>query len=246
MLIINMLIPDLLNILFDQCNYENITTFRSLNKRRTNYANKYSLLRYYDLTTNTTEPICERGDIKAIKHIILHCSGICDDMLQWSCGKNGDVMVIKYLTSIGANIHIHGDAPLRRSAFNGNILAARYLISVGANIHAEAGYALEYSAFNGHLDVVKYLVGVGANIHMNSDDPLRWSAKHGHLEVVKYLVGAGANIHAHDDWALQWGTLNGHLEVVKYLLSIGANIHAGNDALLNNKMIKDNFSHLFV
>jgi len=246
MLIINMLIPDLLNILFDQCNYENITALRSLNKRRTNYANKYSLLRYYDLTTNTIESICERGDIKTIKHIILYCSDICDHMLEWSCGKNGDVIVIKYLASVGANIHRHGNAPLRRSAYNGNILAVRYLISVGANIRAEDDYALQWSALKGHIDVVKCLVDAGSNIHVDGDDPLRYSAKNGHLEVVKYLVGAGAIVHAHDDWALRWSAINGHLEVAEYLISAGANIRVDNDVLLDIKMIKDNFSHLFV
>jgi len=197
MLIINMLIPDLLNILFDQCNYENITTLRSLNKRRTNYANRYSLLRYCNQVENTLNMICKRVDIKAIKYAISHTS-ICYEMLRWSA-SGGHVLVVKYLVSTGANIHAYNDHALRFSARYGHLEVVKYLVGVGADIHADEDFALGWSAENGHLKVVKYLISVGANIHANDDGALRWSALDARLEVVKYLLSVGANIHVHND-----------------------------------------------
>jgi len=212
MLIINMLIPDLLNILFDQCNYDYMTTLRSLNKRKTNYANKYSLLRYYNLPTNRLRlrSIHEYEDIKTIKHTIPHTSSrVIQDALIWS-------------------------------ASCGRVLAVKYLVSVGANIHSHNDYALRQSAEFGHLEVVKYLISVGANVRACGDCALIASAANGHLETIKYLVSIGANVNASNDLALRWSADCEHLEIVKYLISVGANIRVNNDELFDIKIIKDN------
>src|SRR5581483_1791044 len=48
---------------------------------------------------------------------------------------------------------------------NGHLSAVRYLVSVGADIHANDNYAVRCASRNGHLSTVQYLVSVGANIH---------------------------------------------------------------------------------
>ncbi len=40
---------------------------------------------------------------------------------------------------------------------DGNLDVVKYLVSRGANIHAEEDWALCQAANNGHLDIVKYL-----------------------------------------------------------------------------------------
>jgi len=220
---IMMLILDLLNILFDQCNYQNLITMRSLNKRQTNYANKYSSLRYYNNKKCNAKEICRQCCMKTIKHIAHEISN--DKALKW-CAGIGYPEVIKYLVSIGANIRAHNDVVVCKGASSGNISTVKYSISIGANINAYNDRALQLSASNDHLEVVKYLVSVGANIHADNDFALQWTASNGQLEVVKYLVSIGANVNGHDGSALRWSARYGHLEVVKYLVSIGANVHA--------------------
>jgi len=221
MLIINMLIPDLLNTLFDQCNYEDMTVLKVLNKRRTNYANGYSLLRYYNQAGNTLGLICELGNIKAIKHIIFHIRTRAIQTAFETSARNGHVSVVKYLISIGANIHDDDDHALRQSAYRGKMSVVKYLVSIGADVHAYNDAAVRYSAESGCLGIVKYLVSIGANINAHDDYALRWSAFFGNLNMVKYLVSIGANIHTNDS-ILQRSKDNGQSKVVEYLISIGA------------------------
>jgi len=241
---ITMLILDLLNTLFDQANYETLMTLRCINKRKTKYANKYSVLSYYDVKNVTLNEICDYGtEPKTTVHLASRGVINIDFALQWSA-EHGKIYAVKYLVSIGANIHADDDYALQWSAVYGHLDVVKYLASMGANIHADGEYALQWSAGNGYLDVVKYLVSIGANVHANDDYALRRSAKYGEISVVKYLVSVGANIHADGDFALIWSANNGHLEVVKYLVSEGANINIDDGDLFGIEMIRRNFSHL--
>lgn len=47
----------------------------------------------------------------------------------------------------------------------GNLMCVKYLVSVGADIHVDDDYSLRCSARYGHLEVVKYLVSLGADIN---------------------------------------------------------------------------------
>jgi len=289
---VQMLILDLLNVLFDQSDYDALVILRSLGRRKTNYGNKYSLLRYYGIINepmihklgDAIKSICKLGPIKIIKHIImrinnrnvlLHWSeetsnmiskylvGVCDigddddgnrvvylssegdcdlhfcveDCALHYSAENGHLEAVKYLVSIGANVHFDYEKTLQSSALevsakSGHLGVVKYLVSVGANIHTNNDYALELSAKHGHLGVVKYLVDIGADIHVDNGYALRWSAEYGHLEVVKYLISVGANIHTHNDYALGLSAYYGHLEIVKYLIDVGANVCAKNNHAL--------------
>jgi len=50
-----------------------------------------------------------------------------------------------------------------------NIEAVKYIVSIGADIHAEDDYALRYSTLWGHLEVVKYLISLGVDIRVLDD-----------------------------------------------------------------------------
>jgi len=229
-----MLIPDLLNILFDQANYETLTTLKCLNKRKTKYADKYSVLSYYGAKNVNFDDVCEKGLIKMCVHIVPCRIGqygrISIYRALWLSAKNGNILVIKHLVSIGVNIHANDETALFQSAGNGHLEVVKYLVNIGANIHV--------------ICDCEHLMKVGPNLHSINESALAWSARGGHLDVVKYLVGIGANIHADDDFALLWSAYSGHLEVVKYLVSVGANIHVNNNELFGIEMIKNNFGYL--
>jgi ankyrin repeat protein len=77
---------------------------------------------------------------------------------------------------------------------NGNLEMIIYLVSLGADIQSNENYAVQWASKNGHLEVVKYLVSLGADIQSDNNYSLRWASLNGHLEVVKYLCDAGADI----------------------------------------------------
>ena len=50
------------------------------------------------------------------------------------------------------------------AAIIGDLNLVKYFISQGANIHINDDEALRYTADEGHIEIVKYLVKQGANI----------------------------------------------------------------------------------
>jgi len=131
--------------------------------------------------------------------------------------KKGDLNGVKYLVSMGADIHADNDAVLISSVYHGHLEVVKYLVSEGADIHTRYGAPLYVSAGEGHLEVVKYLLSVGADIHAYNDAALNRSAEEGYLEVVKYLVSKGAYI---NEVCLKWIKRRGHIEVLEYLKSM--------------------------
>jgi len=237
-----MLIPDLLNILFDQANYETLTTLRCLNKRKTKYANRYSVLSHYNMKSVDFDNVCKEGLIKTVVHVVSRGEIRLGGELL-CCAYGDQVLVVKYLMSVG-KYDVSDGCLLYSYASDGHLGTIKYLAGIGANIHAYDDRALQWSAHNGHFGVVKFLVSIGANIHADDDYALRGSAAYGHLEIVKYLVSAGAYVHANNDHALRRSAMKGYLEIVKYLVSVGANINVDNDELFGIEMIRANFSHL--
>lgn len=184
-------------------NYRNIEEFNKVNK--TKFKNWYETYSYfYGL----------RGDLK---------SGVIVE------SNRGNIEGVKYLVSLGTDIHDSNELALRLASEEGHLDVVKYLVSRGANVHVctdgiQKYDALGFAAENGHLDVVKYLIEQSVNVNSNNDLAIRLAAKNGHLDVVKYLVSRGADIHVYSDDALRWAARNGHLEVINYLVSVGADI----------------------
>ena len=76
----------------------------------------------------------------------------------------GQLDVVKYLVSIGADIHTETEYPLRTAAEEGHLDIVKYLVSVGADIHARNDWAVNYAHINGQDHVVEYLVSLGARL----------------------------------------------------------------------------------
>ena len=138
--------------------------------------------------------------------------------------KDGDLEKVKYLVSVGADIHADNDYSIRIASERGHLEVIKFLVSVGADINSYNEYCVSWASYNGHLDVVKFLTSVGANIHSYDDESIRWASRNGHLDVVKFLVSIGADIHIDNDYSIRYASENRHLEVVKFLVSVGADI----------------------
>jgi hypothetical protein len=226
-----MLIPDLLNTLFDQSDFQTIVIIASLNKRKTNYANKYSLLQYYNNACvrtmiaiinafETLRFVCMAGQLKAFKHIIKYNSGCgfhLNDVFR-PCAVNGQFEMVKYLTS-------YTDIPyltLRYCAMHGNLDMMKYLISIGADIHEQNDVVLREGARYGHLNVVKFIVNYGVD-DSACYDALRDAEGSGKVEIVKYLIEFRLGFSDRWRWLLEHSIQREDINMVKYFVSIGVN-----------------------
>ena len=137
--------------------------------------------------------------------------------------------MIKYLVSLGADIHNNYQAILRvmnrvRFGFHDDELLKiiKYLDDIGENIHFDDEFPLRLGARHNKLDVVKYLIEHGANIHADDEGALRSAVSFGNLDIVKYLVEQGADIHFEFDFPVRQAHLKGYTKIVEYLVSQGA------------------------
>jgi ankyrin repeat protein len=142
--------------------------------------------------------------------------------------SSGDLNVLKYLVSIGADIHVRNNLAFQTACLYGHIEVVKYLYSLGADYQYDNWLAFIKAIEGGELEVVQFFYSLGADIHALNNRAIRLASKFGHLNIVHHLHSLGADIHALNDDAVQLASQNGHLDVVVFLHSLGANVRAGN------------------
>ena len=135
-------------------------------------------------------------------------------------GSHGHLEILKYLQSLGADIHSNNDYPFRYAAKNGHINVVKYLLKNGVDIHVNNDEALSFALGNDQLEMAKFLIENGANLDLVKNRELVIAAREGRLNTVKFLIEKGANIHYRDDMALRDAQQNNHQKVVNYLEDI--------------------------
>ena len=70
----------------------------------------------------------------------------------------------------------------------GHIDVVKYLVSLGVDIHTREEKGFRWACINGHIDVVKYLVSLDINIHARFKEGFRWACENRHIDVVRCLV----------------------------------------------------------
>ena len=159
------------------------------------------------------------GHIELVKYIVENFDTVrkrCAAGIVTIVAEKGDLEMLKYLVSHGAQLREKGNA-IRMAAEKGYLEVVQYLVSQGANPILQDDYAMRYAAKNGHLETVQYLVSQGADIHSCDEHALRMAAENGHIHVVKYLMARGANPIVQYSTTINKATENGHFEIVKYL-----------------------------
>lgn len=73
----------------------------------------------------------------------------------------------------------------------GGLELLKYLESLGADLHADSDGCARRASHNGHLEIVRYLVTIGADIRVCGDECVFKALANGHLETVRYLVSVG-------------------------------------------------------
>jgi len=237
MFIITMLIPDLLNILFDQCDYDTLIKLCLLHKRKTAYAKKYSVLIGYDVFgkhTAETEVVCAEGKMKIIKLI----SGVFFDC-QYD--QFLDVCVKHAAYKRNAMGPIRMIDALELCAKNGRLELVKYFVIQINRADINPNPALNEAAGYGFLQIIKYLLNVPTTVCIDYNKPLIICAEYGHLDCVTCLVDIGACVDAEYGTgyysfermsALSCAAKSGHMQVVEYLINAGADVHLNDEYAL--------------
>jgi hypothetical protein len=103
------------------------------------------------------ENIIENGDFRGFKNILnLNIKHDIDGYLIMTC-ENGQLEILKYLVSLGANPCATNDDPLISASEYGHLETVKYLIEQGADITAQNNISIYLAVEWGHLETVKFL-----------------------------------------------------------------------------------------
>ncbi len=106
--------------------------------------------------------------------------------------NKGNLTLVRYLCETGPTPGWF-DWPLRGVAENGDIVMLQYFISIGADPRARDDYLLHCAAMCGQTKMVRYLVEIGADPRSRNGYACRCAAENGHTETVRYLASVGAD-----------------------------------------------------
>lgn len=233
---------------------------QSLNNNKMNPSKKINHLNTFHISKNSEDEkyqklwnllyqLCSEENLKEIEKVLLHNE--MDNVFFVAC-QVGNLNVIKYLVSKGANIHaeykgedgkMYKGFPLIICAEEGHLDVIKYFDTLGIDIHSNDEKAFKSACEYKQLDVIHYLVKRGVDIHTNG--PNRSSLKEfgflcslpDHVKMAKYFVSQGADIHFNNEFALKNACEVGKLEMVRFLVSQGANIHCYE--MINNARIEE-------
>jgi hypothetical protein len=110
----------------------------------------------------------------------------------------GDLEIIKFLVSLGANIH--NECALRYATETANLQVIKYFVSQGVNIHACNGCVITRSVLFGHLEIVRYVISKRACTDADIDTHAIWNkaiqlaVSNKNMEIAYYLYEIGAEL----------------------------------------------------
>jgi len=237
------LIPDLLNIIFDQSDYQIIIELCTLNRRKTVYASKYSILSNYNIFGNhrvkNIESACFRGGLKMVKHLI--ASGVDPNVIT----DNYDYMIsisawhanleqVKFLFDLTTSMNAINKAFVRAAQF-GQLDVVKFFVCKRVEFQTDDINILTTGATYGNIPIVKFLIDCGADVHADNENALLWAITMHHLHIAKCLIDAGADVHIGDEEPLRMAIGESEImmfdgeddvRMIEYLISVGANIGA--------------------
>ena len=154
--------------------------------------------------------------------------------LLYNAVGTGDVTIVKYLVSKGANVNMkigkEKDTPLHRASQRGHVDIVKFLVSQGANVNARTLYSITGWTKSGKRKT-RY-VDHYTPLHMAAMG--NYAGVHsGNLEVIKFLVSAGADVKAKTnggDSPADLAAVRGDIEMTKYLVSQGATSNPRRDS----------------
>ena len=98
---------------------------------------------------------CEIGNLDLVKSLSVSVeSGSLPFAICWAA-MYGNLPVVVYLVSIGADFNADDGLPIRWASMNGHFTVVKYLLSLGATIGPSD---VSIASDNGHFEIVKYII----------------------------------------------------------------------------------------
>jgi len=160
--------------------------------------------------------------------------------------RDGNVPVMKFLVSKGANVNTGDWSPLHSAVHHNNISMARFFISNGADVNrSNMGQItldgrmysrltpLHVAVIRDNVSMARFLISEGAVVDAKCDDdvrmfppsltPLHLAARHDNISMVRFLVSEGADVNARNrrgQTPLDVARTNNRTEIVEFLSNI--------------------------
>ena len=194
--------------------------------------------------SGTEKKATPSGDSNYIKAIISEDPGRINqkdsygDSLLHLAVREGNVEIINYLVSMGANINIqdlNDETPLHTAVNIGNLDTVIQLVVNGADINIKDSIGntpLHDAVENEQIQIAEYLISQQAAINTQNNEhqsPLFEAVASDKIEMSKLLIFRGANVNTKDEERkspLHAAVINKNIEIVKYLTMKGANVNA--------------------
>lgn len=185
--------------------------------------------------------IVSTGDLNQVKTLV--DEGVTPDRFIYLAAQYGNIEMVKYLVSHGADINfVHEGATPLCAAAPSDLEMVKCLVSLGADVNtptAQRKRPLGMAAQEGQIDIVKYLVDVGADVNVlfEKETSLFSAAYDHHTQVLRYLFDQLADINVCSRpltcTPLVLAIITKDLELVDYCVSRGAYLNgvAGNSQL---------------
>ena len=118
------------------------------------------------------------------RNALVPLSFVANECLAYAA-RNGSLMRLNHLITLGVDIHYRHEIALRSAAMKNHATVVQYLLCHGADLNE----ALRASAFAGNLPAVKCLCdnGVDATNLTLLQNVLQLACENGHMAVVNYL-----------------------------------------------------------
>lgn len=147
------------------------------------------LKKYLPTCDDILTVICKEGHTQVLDYIIMKGMNIENDKKDYLltvASMSGKIYMVKYLVSIGANIHAKGNLAVEYAINNGHTEVVKYLRSKGGFITCiQSGFIS--SCAKGRLDMVEYLLTEGADLENRWKEAISVAKTNNHTNIVEYL-----------------------------------------------------------
>lgn len=158
------------------------------------------------------------------RNFIVLCQGQTDNI---------NMELIKWIYSLGVDIHANDDMAFNSACRHMNVDLAKWLYSLGGIDIYKVRVTDAVLTVDSNMKSVDFLYSIGGKdifVGRDMQKIFRYNIYNKNLDTAKFLYSIGGiDIHDKDDVAFRIACYRGHFETIKWLYSLGANIHANDD-----------------
>ena len=152
--------------------------------------------------------------------------------------EKGDILMIRYLIEMGADVRFNRSSALETSYGLGSKPLVKLMLEFGADPNERIERIFSWR--NSYNEVLaKILIEAGADPAVSKSFVLMWSCRKGLISMVDYLMGKGWDLSMVSSWTLVEMIHANRIEMFKHLVKIGIDLDRFNDETSTIKDLND-------